>query len=256
MIIRAVIFDLDGVLTNTAEYHYHAWQRLADEENIPFNRQINERLRGVSRQRSLEIILNGRPIAPTKFAEMAERKNRYYLESLQEITAEDLLPGALTILQTLKAKDMKLAVGSASKNARFVLERLGIIPYFDVVVDGHSVTQTKPAPDLFLFAARQLGVPPTQCVVVEDAAAGIEAALAAGMWALGIGPQERMGRAHACFSDTQLLCDTGLKAVITELKSVREGWLIADRFILPRSFGPQRDNFHHWQWLLVQSRRL
>jgi kojibiose phosphorylase len=243
MIIRAVIFDLDGVLTNTAEYHYLAWQRLADEENLLFNRQINERLRGVSRQRSLEIILNGRPIAPTKFTEMTERKNRYYVESLQEITAENLLPGALTTLQTLKARDIKLAVGSASKNARFVLERLGIIPYFDVVVDGHSVTQTKPAPDLFLFAAQQLGVSPTQCVVVEDAASGIEAALAAGMWALGIGPQGRVGRAHACFSDTRAFSDANPEAVIAELESVRQGWLIAEETYPPARLGHKETIF-------------
>jgi kojibiose phosphorylase len=235
--ISAVIFDLDGVLTDTSEYHYQAWQRLADEENLPFDRQINEHLRGVSRQRSLEIILNSKSIAPTKFTEMTERKNRYYIESLQKITTENLLPGALTILQTLKDRSVKLALGSASKNARFVLERLDIIPYFDIVSDGNSVAQTKPAPDLFLFTAQKLGISPSNCVVVEDAASGIEAALAAGMWALGIGPIERVGRAHASFSDTHALSDANLEAVIAELESARQGWVITENKYAPASLG-------------------
>ncbi len=241
MTIHAVIFDLDGVLTDTSEYHYHAWQRLADEENIPFNRQINERLRGVSRQRSLEIILNSRSITPAKFNEMTDRKNRYYVESLQEITAENLLPGALTILQTLKSRNIKLAVGSASKNTRSVLERLGIIHYFDVVVDGQSVGQ--PAPDLFLFAAQQMDIAPDHCVVVEDAASGIEAALAAGMWALGIGPQERVGRAHAIFSNMRDLNDANLEAVIAELESARQGWLISENEYALDSLGHKETIF-------------
>jgi kojibiose phosphorylase len=241
--IRAVIFDLDGVLTDTSEYHYQAWQRLANEENLLFDRQINEHLRGVSRQRSLEIILNGKSIPPSKFTEMTERKNSYYIESLQKITTENLLPGALTILQTLKTKDVKIALGSASKNARFVLERLDIIPYFDIVSDGNSVTQTKPAPDLLLFTAQQLGISPSHCVVVEDAASGIEAALAAGMWALGIGSKERVGRAHASFSDTHALSDANLEAVIAELESARQGWVIAENKYAPASLGQKETIF-------------
>ncbi len=243
MTIHAVIFDLDGVLTDTSEYHYQAWQRLADEENLPFDQQINERLRGVSRQRSLEIILDGRSVTPTKFSEMTERKNRYYVESLQEISAENLLPGALTILQALKARNVKLAVGSASKNARFVLERLDIFRIFDVIADGHSVTQSKPSPDLFLFAAQQMDAAPAQCVVVEDATSGIEAALAAGMWALGIGPQERVGRAHACFVDTLALSDANLGAVIDDLESARQGWLIEENEHAPASLGHRETIF-------------
>ncbi len=243
MSVHAVIFDLDGVLTDTSEYHYQAWQRLADEEHLPFNRQINEQLRGVSRQRSLEIMLDGRPVEPAKLAEMMNRKNGYYVELLSDITAENLLPGALTVLQTLKDRNVKLAVGSASKNARVVLERLGISPYFDVVADGHSVTQTKPAPDLFLFAARQLETSPHQCVVVEDAASGIEAALAAGMWAVGIGPRERVGRAHACFADMQTLNDAGLETVIAELESVRQGWLIEENEYTPADLGRKETIF-------------
>ncbi|NHZ72622.1 MAG: beta-phosphoglucomutase [Aquificales bacterium] len=243
MTLHAVIFDLDGVLTDTSEYHYQAWQRLAGEENLPFDRQINERLRGVSRQRSLEIILNGRSLSPTKFTELTERKNRYYVESLQEITAENLLPGALTLLQALKARHIKLAVGSASKNAPFVLERLGISHYFDVIADGRSVAQSKPAPDLFLFAAQQMDIPPAQCAVVEDAASGIEAALAAGMWALGIGPQERVGRAHASFADTLALSGANLETVIAELECAGQGWLITEDEYVPADLGHKETIF-------------
>jgi len=243
MTIRAVIFDLDGVLTDTSEYHYQAWQRLADEENLLFNRQINEHLRGVSRQRSLEIILNGRSTTPTQFTDMMQRKNSYYVASLQEINVENLLPGAVTILQSLKSRNVKLAVGSASKNAPFVLERLGITPYFDIIADGHSVTQTKPSPDLFLFAAQQMKVPPTQCVVVEDAASGVEAALAAGMWVIGIGPKERVGRAHVRFSDMRALSDTGLEMAITELENARQGWLIEENEYKPTSLGHKETIF-------------
>jgi kojibiose phosphorylase len=191
-----VIFDLDGVLTDTAEFHYLAWQRLADEENIPFNRHANEALRGVSRRASLMLIIGDRPYSEAQIQEMMERKNRYYVEFIQNITSKDLLPGAIALLDELRQAGIKIAIGSASKNAHPVVERLGIANKIDAIADGYSVQQPKPAPDLFLFAAQQLGLPPQQCVVVEDAKAGIEAALAAGMWAIGIGPPERVGAAH------------------------------------------------------------
>ncbi len=237
MSLRAVIFDLDGVLTDTAEYHYLAWQRLAEDENLPFNREVNEQLRGVSRQRSLEIILDGNSVEPSKFDEMMARKNRYYVESLKEITAENLLPGALTILQALKAKNIKMAVGSASKNARFVLEALDIISYFEVIADGHSVDQSKPAPNLFLFAAEQMNIPPAQCVVVEDAASGVEAALAAGIWTVGIGPEERVGRAHIFFADTQALSKVDLETTIAKLENAKKGWIVEEDEYIPASLG-------------------
>ena len=210
--IRAFIFDLDGVLTDTAEYHYRAWQRLADEEGYPFNREINEQLRGVSRRRSLEIIIGDREVEPDRFEAMMARKNEYYVGMLDQITPNDLLPGALELLNELKAAGMKIALASASKNARTVIERLGITPLLDAVADGYSVERSKPAPDLFLFAARELGVDPGQCVVVEDAAAGIEAALAAGMWAVGLGPAERVGNAHVRFESLEGVRLAGLLA--------------------------------------------
>lgn len=196
MMIRAFIFDLDGVLTDTAEYHYRAWKRLADEEGLPFTRQDNEALRGISRRQSLLMILNGRQVPEDKLQEMMERKNRYYLEFIQKISPRDLLPGAKELLEEIRQAGLKSGVGSASKNARQVIERLGIQSLLDVVVDGFSVERQKPAPDLFLHAAQLLGLPPYQCVVVEDAAAGIEAALTGGFRTVGLGPPTRVGKAE------------------------------------------------------------
>ncbi|MEH2260478.1 beta-phosphoglucomutase [Nostoc sp.] len=194
--IQGFIFDLDGVLTDTAELHYLGWQKLADEEGIPFNREANEALRGVSRRASLMLILRDRPYSEAQIEEMMERKNRYYVELLQKMTPEDLLPGAIALLDELRQAGIKIGIGSGSKNARPVLERLGIMDKVDAIADGYSVQEPKPAPDLFLYAAKQLGIEPDQSVVVEDAAAGVEAALAAGMWAVGLGPIERVGAAH------------------------------------------------------------
>jgi len=194
--IRGFIFDLDGVLTDTAEFHYRAWQRLADEEKLPFNREMNEALRGVSRRESLLKIVGDRPYPEEALQEMMERKNRFYVESIQDISSKNLLPGALNLLDELRQANIKIAIGSASKNAHTVIEKLGIADRIDVIADGYSVQNPKPAPDLFLFAAKELGLQPAQSVVVEDAAGGIEAALAGGMWTVGLGPATRVGAAH------------------------------------------------------------
>ncbi|MGB8698698.1 MAG: beta-phosphoglucomutase [Thermosynechococcaceae cyanobacterium] len=194
--IRGVIFDLDGVLTDTAEYHYRSWQKLADEEGLFFNRQANEALRGVARRESLLYILGDRSVSEDKLQEMMDRKNQYYVSYIQDISPKDLLPGALSFLEDLRSQNLRIALGSASKNAQPVIERLGIKDYIDVVADGYSVERSKPAPDLFLYAAEQLGLEPHHCVVFEDASSGVEAALAAKMWAVGLGPTERLGKAH------------------------------------------------------------
>lgn len=193
--IKAFIFDLDGVLVDTAEYHYRGWKRLADEEGLPFDRKENEALRGISRRESLLLILKGRTLPEEKIQEMMERKNRYYLEFIRDVTPADMLPGASELLQEIHAAGLKSAVGSASKNASQVVQQLGIASLLDAVSDGYSVVNPKPAPDLFLHAAAQLGVPPAECVVVEDAAAGIQAAQAGGFRSVGLGPAERVGAA-------------------------------------------------------------
>jgi len=197
--IRGFIFDLDGVITDTAEYHYRGWKRLADEEGLPFSREDNEHLRGVPRRESLMLILKDRIYAEENIQEMMERKNNYYLALIKEITPRDLLPGARELLEEIRAAGLKNALGSASKNAGEVIERLGIRDLFEAIVDGFSVERQKPAPDLFLHAANQLGLSPAESVVVEDAAAGIEAAIAGGFRSVGLGPQERVGRAEVVF---------------------------------------------------------
>jgi kojibiose phosphorylase len=210
--IRGVIFDLDGVLTDTAEFHYRAWQKLADEEGIPFDRQANEALRGVSRRESLLRIVGERKYTEEQLQEMMERKNRYYVQSIPEITPDNLLSGASELLDELRAAGIKIAIGSSSKNARSVIERLGIADRVDAIADGYSVQRSKPAPDLFLCAAKQLGLQPSQCVVLEDAASGIEAALTAGMLAVGLGPAERLGAAHVVLPSLAGVTWTDLQA--------------------------------------------
>lgn len=194
--IQGFIFDLDGVLTDTAEFHYRAWQQLADEEHLPFNRQANEALRGVARRASLLLIVGDRPYSEDQIQEMMERKNRYYLASIQTITPQNLLPGAMALLDELRQAGMKIAIGSASKNAKTVIEKLGIAEHVDAIADGYSVDRPKPAPDIFLYAATQLGLAPVHCVVVEDAPVGVAAAIAAGMWSIGIGSPSRVGAAN------------------------------------------------------------
>jgi beta-phosphoglucomutase len=201
--LRGFIFDLDGVLTDTAEFHYRAWQRLADEEGLPFDRQANENLRGVSRRESLMLIIGQRVYSEAQIQAMMERKNRYYLQAIATISPTDLLPGARELLLEIRAAGLKSAVGSASKNAAQVIDGLGLRPLLDVVSDGNSVQHPKPAPDLFLHAAAQLGLAPAACAVVEDAAAGIEAAIAGGFRSVGLGPRERVGKADVVFASLE-----------------------------------------------------
>ena len=215
--IQGFIFDLDGVLTDTAEYHYRSWQRLADEEGLPFDRQANEALRGVSRRESLLLIVGNRQYPEEKLQEMMDRKNRYYVESIQNITSAELLPGALTLLDELRQAGIKISIGSGSKNARMVMEKLGIADRVDAIADGYSVQRAKPAPDLFLFAANLLGLEPAHCVVVEDAGAGIEAALAAGTWAVGLGPAERVGAAHVVLPSLEGVRWADLRAKLSDI---------------------------------------
>jgi beta-phosphoglucomutase len=186
-LIRAFIFDLDGVITDTAEFHFLAWKQLADEEGISFTREDNEQLRGVSRRESLNRMLKGRPIDEATAQAWMERKNTYYRKFLETITPENVLPGVPHFLDEAKDAGIKLGIGSASKNAQDVLARLQLLGIFDAIGDGYSVINTKPAPDLFIWVAGRLNVPPNEAVVFEDAEAGIDAALAGGFYAVGIG---------------------------------------------------------------------
>lgn len=219
MPIRGFIFDLDGVLTDTAEYHYRGWKRLADEEEVPFTRADNELLRGIPRRESLMLILKERSYPEERILEMMDRKNNYYLEFIREISPKDLLPGALALLEEIRQAGLKSALGSASKNAPDVVRRLGITHLLDAVSDGNSVERQKPAPDLFLHAARQLGLPPEECVVVEDAAAGIQAARAGGFHSVGLGPHERVGEADVVLGS---LKDVSLNMILNLLSQRKE----------------------------------
>ena len=193
---QAILFDLDGVLTDTSEYHYLAWKRLADEEGIPFTRQENdEHLRGVGRRDSLMYILRGRKVSEEQIQAMMDRKNRYYVQMIASMSPRDLVAGGRDLLKGIRDAGIKVAIASSSKNCRTVLERLEIMSYLDGVADGNSVVNSKPAPDLFIYAAGLVQVPTLACLGVEDADAGIEAIKTAGMQALGIGPQERFHRA-------------------------------------------------------------
>ena len=187
MTISAFIFDLDGVITDTAEYHYLAWKRLADEESLPFTREDNEQLRGVSRRESLLRLLKGRAVPEDTLQAWMQRKNEYYVAYLDDITPADLLPGVARFLDEAQTAGLKLGIGSASRNARTVIDRLKLAHMFEVIGDGHSVVNSKPAPDLFVWVAGALRVPVDQAVVFEDAEAGIDAAKTAGCRTVGIG---------------------------------------------------------------------
>ncbi len=196
---EAVIFDLDGVLTDTAEIHYQAWKRLADELGIAFDRTVNRRLKGVDRATSLDILIEaaGTRFDQTEKARLAERKNGYYRERIAALAPADLLPGALAVLDAARAAGLKLGLASASRNAPLLLERLGIADRFDYLADPAALARGKPDPEIFLVAARGLGVDPEACLGIEDAAAGIAAIKAAGMTALGIGRRQELPGADA-----------------------------------------------------------
>ncbi len=193
--IRAFLFDLDGVLTDTSEFHFLAWQRLAADLGVPFDRSDNEALRGVSRRESLLLLLKGRPASEEQLAAWMERKNNDYLALVAQMTPADLLPGARELLEELRQAGYQSAIVSSSKNTPLVLDRLQIAGLVDAVVDGNAPARSKPAPDLFLLGAQKLGQPPEACIVVEDAAAGVDAGQAAGMRTIGLGPAERVGHA-------------------------------------------------------------
>jgi len=195
--IKAVIFDLDGVIVSTDEYHFQAWQRLAHEEEITFTEKHNEQLKGVSRMESLEIILKQSRKSYTAEAKvnMAERKNSYYRDLLKNLSPSHILPGVLHFLKSLERQGIRVAIGSSSKNAVPILHKLGLIQSFEAVADGTNIKKSKPDPEVFLLAASLLSIPPTNCLVVEDAEAGVDAGLAAGMKVLAVGSASSLEKA-------------------------------------------------------------
>ncbi|MDB5262041.1 MAG: beta-phosphoglucomutase [Adhaeribacter sp.] len=200
--IEACIFDLDGVIVDTAVYHFKAWKNLADELGIDFTEEHNERLKGVSRMRSLEIILEigSLDLPAVEKEKLAFRKNTEYLELVNQMTAAEILPGVTTFLADLKVRGIKIALGSASKNARTILEKINLLNQFEAIVDGTLVQKAKPDPEVFLLAARLLGVAPEHCVVFEDALAGVAAAKNAGMYCVGVGKPEILSQADQVIS--------------------------------------------------------
>ncbi|MBP7022474.1 MAG: beta-phosphoglucomutase [Bacteroidales bacterium] len=196
--MKGCIFDLDGVVVDTAKYHYQAWKRLANELGFEFDESHNERLKGVSRMRSLEILLEvgGLSFPQEKMEQLAARKNEWYVEYISRMTPNEILPGSKELLEELRAKGIKLALGSASKNTPLIMDRIGLKDHFDAIIDGNIISIAKPAPDIFLAASKAIGVEPPCCIVFEDAEAGVEAAINAGMRVVGIGNPQVLKRAN------------------------------------------------------------
>ncbi len=194
---QGIIFDLDGVISHTDQFHFKSWKTIADELGAPFDEEINHQLRGVSREESLEIILQSyAKELPRSKAYYTEKKNQEYRRLLSAMTPEDLEPEVKTTLDILRQKGYKMAVGSSSKNARLILEKLGLANFVEVVVDGNDIEQSKPHPEVFLKACERLGIAPQQCLVIEDAKAGIESAIAANMDCASFGDAARHPRAN------------------------------------------------------------
>jgi len=200
--IKACIFDLDGVIVDTAIYHYQAWKRLANQLGLNFTEHDNELLKGVSRTRSLEIILelNGVVKTEAEKTELASQKNTWYVEMISKMQPDEILPGAKEFVLACRAAGIKTALGSASKNSMMILEKIGMDKLFDAIIDGNKVSKAKPDPEVFLKGAAELGIAPENCVVFEDAIAGVEAAIAGGMKVVGIGSPEVLGKANFVLS--------------------------------------------------------
>ncbi len=203
MDLKGCIFDLDGVIVDTARYHYQAWRRLANELGFDFSSEQNEELKGVSRMASLDILLRigGIEKSDEEKIVLATRKNNWYIEYISQMTPAEILPGSISLLESLRKEGILTAIGSASKNAGVILDRIGLNRMFDIVIDGYSVTQAKPDPEVFLMGAEKLGLDPALCIVFEDAQAGVEAAHAAGMKCVGIGEQKNLSKAEIVVPD-------------------------------------------------------
>lgn len=214
----ACIFDLDGVLVDTAVYHYQAWKKLANSMGFDFSHAQNEQLKGVNRQRSLEKILNWGGITKTKAEqeELAALKNSWYVEMISKMSASEVLPGSLALLTELQEAGIPVALGSASKNSGLILERTGLSHFFSAIVDGNSVTTSKPDPEVFLKGAELLHTDAENCIVFEDAAAGVEAAIAANMIVVGIGTAENLPGSAIVIEDLSQINLPALKTLLEQ----------------------------------------
>ena len=208
MDLKGCIFDLDGVIVDTAKYHFMAWRRLAKELGFTFTVEDNEALKGVSRMASLEILLKtgGVTIADQREREvLAARKNGWYVEFISGMTPDEILPGSIRLLKSLRREGILTSIGSASKNAGTILDRINLREMFDVVVDGNKISKAKPDPEVFIRAAEEMKLPPSSCIVLEDAQAGIEAAIRGGMKCVGVGDPELLGKADMVIPDLRKL---------------------------------------------------
>lgn len=207
-----ILFDLDGVLVDTAKFHYLAWKKTAARWGYELTEEGNEHLKGVSRSDSLKWLLNqaGVQLSDKEFADTLDAKNQDYLDYVSSMTGEDLLPGAMQFLKECRALGFKLALASASKNAPFIISKLGIDTFFDAIADGNNTTQGKPHPEVFLNAAAGLGILPEKCIAIEDSIHGIDAAIAAGCLAIGIGQAQILKNAHRVFGS---LADFSIKDI-------------------------------------------
>jgi len=212
---KACIFDLDGVIIDTAQFHFLSWKRIADELEVTFTIADNEKLKGVGRMQSLEAILSmgNLVIEESEKKKLTDRKNDWFIEFVNKIQPEDIFPGVIEVFNVLKKNSIAIALGSSSKNAQLVIDRLQIRSYFDVIVDGLDIQNTKPNPEVFLKAAKLLNIPAIDCIVVEDAQAGVEAALRAGMKCIGIGTKEKLRNANLVLTQTRDITIERLKNI-------------------------------------------
>lgn len=203
-VIKGCIFDLDGVIVDTAHYHFLAWKRLANEFGYDLTDQENERLKGVSRMQSLNIVLAlaGVTLGDAQKEILANKKNSWFVEYIERMTPDEVFPGVIELIHELKSEGIRVGLASSSKNARTVIHLLGIGDEFEAIVDGSMITHTKPDPEIFLKTAKQLKLDPAVCIVVEDAEAGVEAALSAGMRCIGIGSPSLLRKANKVYSKT------------------------------------------------------
>lgn len=216
MIISACLFDMDGVIVDTARFHFKAWHRLADSLGIPFTESDNEQLKGVSRLDSIERILTwgNLVLSSHKKIELMNLKNKWYLEYVESVSPSDMLPGVADFLSELKEAGIRIGLGSSSRNSMLILDRLGITPLFDTIIDGNKIHFSKPNPEVFLKGAKELGLDPSECVVFEDAISGVEAAVAGGFPCIGVGDPAILSRSNAVVASLEGMTVSKLRLLL------------------------------------------